>query len=64
MNNKFNYIKNIIENTLTSNQFQCLDKDVVSDLVKNTFSNENDREKIKKQILEVLESYVNKKDQA
>ena len=48
MNNKFNYIKNIIEKTLISSEFKDLKEDMVLDLVKNTFSNENDREKNKK----------------
>ena len=64
MNNKFNYIKNIIEKTLISSEFKDLKEDMVLDLVKNTFSNENDREKIKKQIVEVIYTYVNKEDQA
>lgn len=64
MNNKFNYIKNIIEKTLISSEFKDLKEDMVLDLVKNTFSNENDREKIKKQIVEVIDTYVNKEDQA
>ena len=64
MNNKFNYKKNIIEKTLISSEFKDLKEDMVLDLVKNTFSNENDREKIKKQIVEVIDTYVNKEDQA
>ena len=64
MNNKFNYIKNIIEKTLISSEFKDLKEDMVLDIVKNTFSNENDREKIKKQIVEVIDTYVNKEDQA
>ena len=64
MDNKFNYIKNIVEKTLISSEFKDLKENMILDLVKNTFSNENDREKMKKQIVEVIDTYVNKEDQA
>ncbi len=63
MKNKLEYIQNIIEKTLSSDKYQLLDRDMVFDLVKKTLSNENEREKIKQQINEAIEEYVNKKNQ-
>ena len=64
MKKKNDYIKDNIEETFLSKEFNHLDRDLVLKLISNTLINENDREKIKRTINDITDTYVNKKNKS
>ena len=59
MKNKFDYIKDNIDKTLSaSNDYKILNQEIIKDLVAKTLENENDQERIKKILTDIIDKYV------
>lgn len=59
MKNKFDYIKDNIDKTFSSSSdFKVLNQEMIKDLVAKTLENDNDQERIKKILTDIIDKYV------
>ena len=59
MKNKFDYIKDNIDKTFSSSDdFKVLNQEMIKDLVAKTLENDNDQERIKKILTDIIDKYV------